>query len=156
MIFRTIDHCHAGDILRAKPGLKAEIARILEAVNCSWQAEQDPPHRLIKEAFMQNGWRSEVLVSRHTHRRHYFDLCKDRVAVELEFSRPEMFYRDYFRFLLAEREDMIDVGIIITRDKEAHVVSPLAYHRADIVQVSDDLSWLSSWVRIPIWVIGVR
>ena len=96
-------------------------------------------------------------MSNRTFRRHYFDLYKERVAIELEFSQREMFYRDYFRFLLAEREGMIDVGVIITRDlhMDLHVVEPVVQTRADIQQVRDDLSWLRSWLRIPIWVIGV-
>jgi hypothetical protein len=154
---RTIDYCHAEDILTAKPGLKEEIAEILHTVKCSWGLPEDPAHRLIRDAFMKHGWKSEVLVSKRTNRPHYFDLYKNRVAMELEFSRREMFYRDYFRFLLAEREGMIDVGVIITRDRDltAHVVGPLG-NRADIHQVTDDLSWVLTWVRTPIWVIAVK
>ncbi len=157
MEYRTIDYCHAEDILSAKPQLREEIGRVLDTMKCSWELPEDPAHRLIKEAFRRHGWKAEMLVSRRTHRPHYFDLYKDRVAIELEFSRREMLYRDYFRFLLAEREGMIDVGIIITRDRDltAHLVGPLG-NRADIQQVSDDLSWVQTWVRTPIRVIGLR
>lgn len=157
MELRTLDYCHAEDILGAKPGLRDEITHILQGASAFGRL-YDLPHRLIKEAFTQHGWKSEVLVSSRTHRRHYFDLYKNRVAIELEFSQREMFYRDYFRFLLAEREGMIDVGVIITGDKEvaAHVVGGLTCPHADLKHVSDDLSWVLAWVRTPIWVIGVR
>ena len=157
MELRTVDYCHAEIILNANLRLKQEILEVLQAINCSWTEPGDPPHQLLKEAFKARGWRPEVLVSNRTHRKHYFDLYKDRVAIELEFSLREMFYRDYFRFLLAEREGMIDVGVIITRDLhlESHMVEPLGGIRADIQQARDDLSWLKSWLRIPIWVIGV-
>lgn len=158
MELRTLDYCHAEIILNANLRLKQEIVDVLQTIQCTWKQPEDPPHRLVKEAFIRRGWKSEVLVSNRTFRRHYFDLYKERVAIEVEFSRREMFYRDYFRFLLAEREGMIDVGVIITRDQslEAHVVEPLEPSRADIQQVRDDLSWMRTWIRIPIWVIGVR
>ncbi len=155
MDLRTVDYCHAEIILNANLRLKQEILEVLQSVTCSWTEPDDPPHSLIKAAFTARGWKPEVLVSNRTFRKHYFDLYKDRVAIELEFSQREMFYRDYFRFLLAEREGMIDVGVIITRDlRLEHVVEPPPV-RADIEQARDDLSWMRGWLRIPIWVIGI-
>ena len=157
MDMRTVDFCHAEVILNANLHVKQEIMEILQSINYSWDSGEDPPHEMMKQAFVQRGWSCEVLVSSRTHRRHYFDLFKQRVAIELEFSQRDMFYRDYLRFLLAEREEMIDVGVIITRDQhlETHVVEAAVSCRADIQQARDDLSWLRSWLRTPIWVIGV-
>lgn len=157
MELRTVDYCHAEIILNSNLRLKQEILEILQSVQYAWDADTPPPHRVLQDAFIQRGWKSEVLVSNRTFRRHFFDLYKERVAIELDFSHREMFYRDYLRFLLAEREGMIDVGVIITRDQklEAHIVEPVSVTRADIQQVRDDLSWLRSWLRTPIWVIGI-
>ena len=160
MELRTLDFCHAEVILNANFGVKQEILQILQTLNCSWtDPDADPPHRVIKAAFAARGWRPEVLVSNRTLRRHRFDLYKERVAIELEFSQREMFYRDYFRFLLAEREGMIDVGVIITRDAGRNLLDPYAVEplgvRADIQQARDDLSWMRSMVKLPMWVIGV-
>ena len=157
MRLRTVDYCHAEAVLNANMRLKQEIIETLQAIHCAWGRPDNPPHRLIQQAFKERGWKSEVLVSNRTFRKHYFDLCKDRVAIEIELSQREMLYRDYFRFLLAEQEGMIDVGIIITWDErlEAQLVEPAARVHADIHHVRDDLSWVKNWLRMPIWVIGV-
>ena len=61
-----------------------------------------------------------MLVSPRTTKRHYFDLYKDRVAIEIELSNRELLYRDYIRFLLAEADDRLDVGIIVLLDAVQH------------------------------------
>lgn len=157
MEMRTVDYCHAEVLLNANMRLKQEIIEVLQSLNYSWDGREGPPHEQVKQAFVDRGWKSEVLVSNRTFRRHYFDLYKERVAIEVEFSQREMFYRDYFRFLLAEREGMIDVAVIITRDLhlEAHTVDSVGPARADIQQVRDDLTWMRNLLRIPIWVIGL-
>jgi hypothetical protein len=157
MRIRTVDHCNAEIILNANVRLKQEIVEVMQTINCAWGRPEAPPHRYIQEAFKQRGWKSEVLVSNRTFRKHYFDLYKDRVAIEIELSSREMLYRDYFRFLLAEQEGMIDVGVIITWDPrpEMQFVEPARAGQADLQQVQDDLSWMRNWLRIPIWVIGV-
>lgn len=157
MRLRMVDHCNAEAILNANVRLKQEIIEILQTVNVLGGPDDPAPHRYLQDAFKQRGWKSEVLVSQRTLRRHYFDLYKDRVAIEIELSNREMLYRDYFRFVLAEHEGMIDVGVIITWDPriEAHVVENTPAARADLQQARDDLSWIRNWLRIPIWVIGL-
>ncbi len=157
MRLRTVDYCHAEAILNTNMRLKQEIVGILQTINLTGLESEIPPHRFVQEAFKRHGWKSEVLVSGRTFRRHYFDLCKDRVAIEIELSQRETLYRDYLRFLLAEQEGMIDVGVIITWDArlEANFVEPASHTRVDLQQVRDDLSWLGYWLRTPIWVIGV-
>jgi hypothetical protein len=159
MRLRMVDFCNAEVILNANVRLKQEIVEILQTVQVTGGVEVNA-HRYLQHAFQQRGWKSEVLVSQRTLRRHFFDLYKDRVAIEIEFSNRENLYRDYFRFLLAEHEGMIDVGVIITWDPRqqtlpAEVVEVPGSGRADLQQAGDDLGWIRLWYRIPIWVIGL-
>lgn len=151
-----VDYCNAEVILNANLRLKQEIVEILQTVHVMGGVEINA-HRYLQEAFKQRGWKSEVLVSDRTMRRHFFDLYKDRVAIEIEFSNRENLYRDYFRFLLAEHEGMIDVGVIITWDprQQPELLEVPANGRADLQQARDDLGWIRLWYRIPIWVIGL-
>lgn len=48
------------------------------------------------------------------------DLYKDKVAVEMEWSRFEMFFRDFFRFMLLYERNEMEVGIILTFDYMAY------------------------------------
>jgi len=152
-----VDYCNAEVILNANVRVKQEIVEILQTVQLAGGVEVNP-HRYLQDAFKERGWKSEVLVSQETLRRHFFDLYKDRVAIEIEFSNRENLYRDYFRFLLAEHEGMIDVGVIITwdpRQPSPELVEVPAPGRADLQQARDDLGWIRLWYRIPIWVIGL-
>jgi hypothetical protein len=157
MRLRMVDYCNAEVILNGNLRLKQEIVEILQTVHIDPLAPGPSPHRYLQEAFKKCGWTSEALVSRSTLRRHYFDLFKDRVAIEIEFSNRENLYRDYFRFMLAEHEGMIDVGVIITWDPriEAHIVEISQGGIADLQQARDDLGWIRLWFRMPIWVIGL-
>ena len=71
----------------------------------------------IVNAFVQKGWQKEVLVMENQPHEQRFDLLKERVAIEIEFSRYEFLSRDYIRFLVAYNTDKIDVGVLITTSK---------------------------------------
>jgi hypothetical protein len=85
-----------------------------------------------------------------------FDLMKERVAIEVEFSRYEFLSRDYIRFLAAYNADKIDVGVLITNSKsglkrvKGKAVAPY------IDRVKADLDWLRGTITVPIWVIGLK
>lgn len=85
-----------------------------------------------------------------------FDLFKERVAIEIEFSRYEFLSRDYLRFLSAYNGDKIDVGVLIT-----HAESGLARVKQKAVapsltRVKADLAWLRGTITVPIWVLALK
>jgi hypothetical protein len=160
---RTFDYRHAELILARKCHLKTEIEHVLSGLrieSCSYlrRAQALHPHREIQRAFQPFGWFAEAAASPFTGARTRFDLSKQGVAIEIETSSREFLYRDYFRFMLAESQGMLRVGIIILLDD-----SPGAPHsfaaRACCPRLDDviyDLRSLSSWISTPIWAIGLR
>ena len=109
------------------------------------------PHDLIQQAFIKNGWSGEQLVTEDTVRKHFFDLYKEKVAIEIEFSRNEFLYRDYFRFLLAYNKGLIDVGVIITLDPKAKELYKYRAVRPDIEYSKDYFQWLMPVLGFLYW-----
>jgi hypothetical protein len=116
----------------------------------------------LTEAFLARGWESEGQADFSTDKRDMLDLCKWKVAIEMEFSRFEMFFRDFFRFMLLYERREIDVGVIITLDEMAYVRwqgEAKAYRaaRASQQRLLDFLRGdYSSIVRVPLWCIGIE
>lgn len=162
MRLRTYDYRHAESILNANYRLKKQIERILENLELDRATPYAPvesarPHQQIQRAFQRHGWQAEALVSTRTRKRHHFDLYKDRVAIEIEFSNRELLYRDYIRFVLAESEGRIDVGVILVLDEDARFVHP-AGGRNGIPRLDDvasDLAGLRAVIGVPIWVVAL-
>jgi len=162
MHFRTWDYRHAESILNANHRLKKQIERILAQLELNLPRPYGPsdaarPHRQIQHAFLRHGWQGEVLVSSRTAKRHRFDLYKDRVAIEIELSNRELLYRDYIRFLLAEGERRIDVGILLLLDEDARYRHPVGMRNGlpRLEDVLGDLNSLRSVVHVPIWVVAL-
>ena len=158
--YSTYSYRHAEIILNSKYAIRREIETILKALEVEHGERKTSkskvlPHDVIQNAFIKAGWSNEQLVSEDTVRRHYFDLYKERVAIEIEFARNEFLYRDYFRFLLAYNKGMIDVGVIITLDPRAKESYKYRSVRPDIEYAKDDFQWLMPVLGVPIWVIGV-
>jgi len=110
----------------------------------------------IVTAFLARGWQKEVRVAEDQPHEQRFDLFKERVAIEIEFSRYEFLSRDYLRFLSAYNGDKIDVGVFIT-----HAESGLARVKQKAVapslaRVKADLAWLRGTITVPIWVIALK
>jgi hypothetical protein len=160
--FRTYQHRHAESILNGNYKLKKEIERILQRL------ELRPPvkdsrwdslsiHRQIQRAFLRHEWKTEVLVSPRTARKHRFDAFKDGVAIEIELSHRERLYRDYLRFVMAEMDGRLDVGVIIVVDKEARFEQSGNAKNGipQLEDVVDDLRTLHSAIAVPIWVIAL-
>jgi len=162
MHFRSYNYRHAESILNANYRLKKEIEQVLS------ELELEPPrrvprngavpvHRQIQQAFQQRGWEAEVLASRRMRKRHFFDLYKDRVAIEIELSNRELLYRDYLRFLLAEAEGRIDVGMILLADyPDAAFPAGGLRTLPRLEQVVDDLNCLRGVVGVPLWVVALE
>lgn len=165
MHLRRYEYRHAESILNANHRLRKEIERILTRLELELPPSYGPrsprdasrPHRQIQQAFVSHGWKAEVLVSPRTGKRHYFDLYKDRVAIEIEISNRELLYRDYIRFLLAEADDRLDVGVILVLDEDARYAHPCGTRNGlpRLEDVADDLKSLHGIIGVPIWVVAL-
>lgn len=160
MKFSTYSYRQAEIILNSKFMLKKEITSTLEHLTIRHGERKIrkgtlDPHKIIQDVFIKKGWNNESLVSADTSKRQYFDLYKERAAIEIEFSRSENLYRDYLRFLLAYNEVKIDVGIIITLDRKVKSLYKERTVRPDIEYAKDDLKWLRPVLGVPIWIIGI-
>lgn len=162
MFVRTREFRHAESVLNTKYRIKKEIVRVLDSLELDVprngsRAEAFSPHRQIQQAFLEHGWEAEALVSPRTERRQYFDLLKDRVAIEIELSNRERLYRDYLRFQLAEADDRIDVGVILMLDDDARFVHPCGLRTSlpRLEDAVDDLKALHDCVAVPIWLVGL-
>lgn len=165
MKYIDYSHAHGKELLEVlnKPVLK-EIREVLDNL--------DPyPHGSIKglsakeyiaDAFVVKGWSKEGRADFNTDKSNFLDLCKWKVAVEMEFSRFEMFFRDFFRFMLMYDKKEIDVGIIITLDEKAFFhwqpySKPYKSARASFTKLVDILKGdYRSVVKAPIWCIGIE
>ncbi len=91
-----------------------------------------------------------------------YDLIKNRIVIEQEYSRFEMFFRDFFRFLLLYDKQLIDAGVIITYDESAFVnwgkaVPSYRSARASLERLTDFLEGeYATVVRFPLWCIGIE
>ena len=162
MHYRSLEHRHAVSILNSNLRLKREIERILTNLDLDLPRNyadhsSSRPHQQIQKAFARHGWEPEALVSQRTAKRHHFDLFKERVAIEIEISNRELLYRDYMRFLLAEAEGRIDVGVILLLDYEARYVHPCGMRNGlpRLEDVEDDLRSLRPAIGVPIWAVAL-
>jgi len=123
-------------------------------------------NRTVKEyiapEFVKLGWKKEVEIPLGTGKADYCDLIKNRVALEQEYSRFEMFFRDFFRFILLYDQREIDVGAIITYDEMVFHnwgtgVRPYRSARASLQRLIDFLKGrYATVVRVPLLCIGVE
>jgi hypothetical protein len=157
MDFETMSYRHAEEILNAHLQIKREISETLASIEeASVEIGSEGLTSRIVSKFLAKGWQKEVLVMDNQPHEQRFDLMKDRVAIEIEFSRYEFLSRDYLRFLSAYNADKIDVGVLIThtaaglrRVKHKHIAPSLTRVRAD-------LAWLRGTITVPIWVLALR
>ena len=116
----------------------------------------------ITTSFVERGWKKENIAEFATTKSDYIDLFKDKIAIEMEFSRFEMFFRDFFRFMLLYEKRIVDATIIITFDKNAYSnwgngVNPYKSARASLDRLVDFLTGdYSSIITVPIWCIGIE
>lgn len=110
----------------------------------------------ICSAFVNRKWQKEVLVMENQPHEQRFDLLKERVAIEIEFSRYEFLSRDYLRFLAAYNNDKIDVGVLITTSKSGLTRIKHKAGAPYVERVKTDLAWLRGTITVPIWVIGLK
>jgi hypothetical protein len=161
MHYRSFEFRNALSILNSNLRLKREIEKVLANLDLDLPRYSNHassrPHEQIQRAFVRYGWQAEALVSQRTAKRHHFDLLKERVAIEIEISNRELLYRDYLRFLLAEAENRIDVGIILLLDYDARYVHPCGMRNGlpRLADVEDDLNALRHTIGVPIWAVAL-
>lgn len=119
MNYTTWSFRNADAIVNSKSDRRREICGVLGQLPSKHPV--DKLHNLTRNYLESKGWNKEELVSPALTKRQSFDNYRDRIAVEIEFSRYEFVYRDYFRFLLAYNEDKIDVGVLIVFTKNTRI-----------------------------------
>jgi hypothetical protein len=153
----SLSYRHADEILNSNVAVKNDILTILKSAKAVpvQKGEEGLTAKLSSE-FRTHGWSGEVPVIEGKLHTQYFDFYKNRVAIEIEFSRYEFVYRDFIRFLAAYNANKIDVGVIITNTREGlkrikHKSSGPSYER-----VCEELDWLRPTLTVPLWIIGLK
>ena len=165
MRFNDYSHRHGKELLQVlHPKILQEAQTILS--NLEPFSHGAKKHTTVKkhvtDAFVAHGWETEGRADFRTDKKDKLDLCKWKVAIEMEFSRFEMFFRDFFRFMLLYERREIDVGIIITLDDMAYkrwAGEAKAYKsaRASFQRLVDFLKGdYSSIVNVPLWCVGIE
>lgn len=158
-------HRHGHELVQLlHPDLAQEITDILSTLPAFSHGAQKgvTVKEYINAAFAKRGWESERKIDLSREKDDYLDLYKNRLAIEMEWSRFEMFFRDFFRFMLLYERKEIDVGIIITFDEMAYQRwqgEAKAYKsaRASLHKLTDFLKGdYSSVVSVPLWCIGIE
>lgn len=163
--FQDYSHRHGKELLQViHPSIYKEIHSILDGLEpFNHGAKKGITVKdYLASAFIEKGWIKEGRANFQTDKEDYLDLCKWKIAIEMELSRFEMFFRDFFRFMLLYERKEIDVGIIITLDEMAYQRwngEAKAYKsaRASLDKLVDFLRGdYSSVVNVPIWCIGIE
>ncbi len=165
MKFNDYSHRHGKELLQVlHPDIHKEVIEILGKLQpFNHGAKKGTTAKeYITEAFKKQGWATEGRADFKTDKEDYLDLCKWKVAIEMEYSRFEMFFRDFFRFMLLYERREIDVGIIITFDEMAYQrwageAKSYKSARASLEKLVDFLKGdYSTIVTAPLWCIGIE
>jgi hypothetical protein len=165
MKYNEYSHRHGKELLQVlHPDIAQEIHTILSKTPpFPHGAEKGKTAKdYIAEAFTAHGWKKEGRADFSTDKKDALDLCKWKVAIEMEFSRFEMFFRDFFRFILLYERREIDVGVILTLDEMAYQrwqggAKSYRSARASLLKLVDFLKGdYGSVVRVPLWCIGIE
>jgi hypothetical protein len=117
---------------------------------------------VLEKGFREKGWSAEKPVTLSKGKEDFVDLYKEPVAIEMEWSRFEMFFRDFFRLMLLYERKEIEVGVVLTFDKMAYerwgnVALPYRSARASLGRLVDFLQGdYLTVIRVPIWCIGIE
>lgn len=165
MKFNEYSHRHGKELLKIlHPAILNEVKNTLQDLKSFPHGAKkgETVKNYICGAFVAKGWKKEARADFKTDKKDTIDLCKWKVPIEMEFSRFEMFFRDFFRFMLLYERREIDVGIIITLDDMAYQrweggVKSYKANRASLQKLIDFLRGdYSSVVNVPMWCIGIE
>ena len=123
MNYNEYSHRHGKELLKiVNPKISKEIDSILKSLKPYSHGVKKgiTANSYLTKAFKDEGWGTEGRADFGTDKEDFVDLCKWKVAIEMEFSKFETFFRDFFRFMLLYERKVIDVGIIITLDEMAY------------------------------------
>lgn len=146
----------ADEILNSKIALKTEIEDIIRRLILDpFGKGKNSPHKVIKNAFIQNNWSAEATISNRTRMR--FDLYKERIGIEIETSHIIHTYKDFLKFLVAFNDGKIDVGVEIVYDDSFVRRYGLGHDKPTIGKVKKDLETLfRPIIPVPIFVMGLE
>jgi len=165
MEFIDYSHRHGKELMQiTHPKELCEITEILRSLDPfpHGKEKNETPKEYVSRAFRDRGWEAEVKIPLGTGKLDYCDLGKNRVFIEQEYSRFEMFFRDFFRFLLLYDERQLDVAVLITYDETAFCkwgsgVKSYKSARASLDKLVDFLKGkYATVVHVPIWCIGIE
>jgi hypothetical protein len=94
---------HGKELLTfSHPEEHREITSVLDTLDPfpHGEVKNKTPKTYIAEEFKTLGWDLETKIPFSTGKKDYCDLSKNHIFIEQEYSRFEMFFRDFFRFLL--------------------------------------------------------
>lgn len=165
MRFNEYSDFHGKELLKTiHPNIYKEVITVLNELQPFNHGEKKGTtvKDYISKAFEKKGWQKESKADFKTDKEDYLDLCKWKIAIEIEYSRFEMFFRDYFRFMLLYERREIDVGIIITLDQMAYIrwtgeAKSYESARASLDKLIDFIKGdYSTIVKVPLWCIGIE
>lgn len=165
MKFEEYSHRHGKELAcLLHPKLSDQIIEILRALPPFPHGAQKgvTVKDYLNSAFRRHGWECERKIDLSRDKDDFLDLYRERLAVEMEWSRFEMFFRDFFRFMLLYERKEIDVGIIITFDEMAYMrwqreAKSYKSARASLQKLTDFIKGdYSSVVTVPLWCIGIE
>jgi len=163
--FKDYDHRHGKEIMQLTH--KQEMDEIVSVLHSlprfgHGTTKSETVKNVIASEFKKLGWEAEVKIDLGTGKTDKCDLLKNRIAIEQEYSRFEMFFRDFFRFLLLYDKRLIDTGVIVTYDESAFAhwgkaVPSYRSARASLGRLTDFLEGeYATVVRFPLWCVGIE
>lgn len=142
---------HGKEILAHHP---EAFASILAAIINAQEAHVRKPRislacHLHRE-FLSEGWTKGKKTEPH------FSFLKNRVAIEIQLSSYELFFRSFLRFLSAYRGDEINAGVLVTCAKPIRSHTEPKSAMPTIERVKDDVLSLRQALTVPIWIIALK
>jgi hypothetical protein len=142
---------HGKEILAQHP---ENFASILAAIINAQEAHVRKPRNSLachlRGEFLSEGWAKGKKTEPH------FSFLKNRVAIEIQLSSYELFFRSFLRFLSAYKNDEINVGVLITCAKPIPCDTEPKSTTPTIERVKNDLLSLRQTMTVPIWIIALK
>ena len=120
--------------------------------------DQGALNKELKARFRADGWSSEPIAAGvapgSVGSRLRGDFVRNRVFVEVEFGNTASMYRDLFKFQIANRARVGDVGVLILATKEMARFFDSGV--ATYEQAVADLGYMAIGMQMPVWIIGIE
>ena len=139
------------EILAKQPEIYASVLAALVNAQAAYRkgATSSEVNHLHRE-FVAEGW------IRNARSEPSFSFLKDRVAIQIEYSRREYLFHSYLRFLAAYKLKEIDIAVLITPLKSRASRAQNKKVAASFASVEADLVWLHGIIKVPIWVVALK